>query len=295
VDSIRQQFRKVATRALLLGERLRARSRWRWAQLWPEINCTLESGSALTVPRSSKIARGLFEGFYESREREFFMSFLRPDDVFYDIGANVGLYSVLATAKLGAAGVIYSFEPNEAVLKFLRRNMQVHTGCEARIFGLALSDQPGELELSVPADGFDAWATLGQISTLDTCVTRRSVQVVTLDELQAREGLRRPSVVKLDVEGWESRVLRGATAVLGEPDAPMLMVELCDLASEGAGSSTAELLGLLDGLGFQMFELGNKPGTVVPLVRRDSYPYVNVFAAKPGSVAGKRLLEVAGP
>lgn len=292
VDSLRAWYRAQSTSVRRHSRTLKSRLRWRWARLWPEFTCSIERGAALTVPSSSQIARGLYEGFYESRERAFLVSFLRPTDVFYDIGANVGLYSVLAATIIGSRGSVFSFEPNESSLRFLKKNMGRISSCRSEIFGLALSDSNGELELSVPSQGYDAWATLGSISTLSTPVVKQFVTTVTLDDLRARVGLLPPTVVKIDVEGWEARVLRGAEAVLRGSDPPLLMVELCDRACEGAGSSTAELIAAIEGLGMELYELTEDASAVVPLVRRDSYPYLNVFAATPGSSAGLRIREV---
>jgi FkbM family methyltransferase len=292
VDSLRNWYRARATSIRRKSRILKSRLNWRWARLWPEFTCRIERGAALTVPSNSQIARGLYEGFYEFRERAFLVSFLRPTDVFYDIGANVGLYSVIAATIIGPRGSVYSFEPNELSLRFLKRNMERISGCSSEVFGLALSDSNGELELSVPSEGYDAWATLGSISTLNTPVVKQRVATVTLDDLRARAGFVPPTVVKIDVEGWEVRVLRGAEGVLRGPNPPLLMVELCDRASEGAGSSTAELLAAIEDLGMELYELAEDSTGVVPLSRRDSYPYLNVFAATPGSSAGLRIREV---
>jgi FkbM family methyltransferase len=291
-DSLREWYRARASAIEWRSRRVASSVRWHLARLRPELTCRIEDGAELTVPSRSQIARGLYEGFYEARERRFLRGFLRPGDVFYDIGANVGLYSVLAATMVGSKGAVYCFEPNEASLHFLRRNM-ARVACRTGVFGVALSDgTEEELELSVPAQGFDAWATLGSINTLDAVVTKRRVQASTLDAIQAQAGLAAPSAIKLDVEGWEARVLRGSASIWRSADPPMLMVELCDRASEGAGSSSQELLRLVEGFGLEVFELGRDRAAVVPLVRRERYPYVNVFAAKPGSTAWRRMREV---
>lgn len=292
VDSLRNWYRARATSVRRKGGQLKARIGWNWARLWPELTCRIELGAALSVPSKSQIARGLYEGFYEGPERAFLLKYLRPADVFYDIGANVGLYSVLAATAIGSQGRVYAFEPNEESLHFLRRNLARIRGCRTQVFSLAVSDVEGTLELSVPTQGYDAWATLGAVTTVDTPVVRREIRAATLDGLHASEGLAAPTVVKIDVEGWELHVLDGAGTVLKSSDPPLLMVELCDRASEGAGSSTLELLSAIEALGMEVFELSKESPALVPLRRRDSYPYLNVFAAAPGSSAWRRVQEV---
>jgi FkbM family methyltransferase len=285
-------YRSFATGALKRFRFARRRLGWQWARLRPEISCSIERGAVLTVPSDSRIARGLYDGFYERREREFLSRFLRPTDVFFDVGANVGLYSVLAATVIDRRGAVYSFEPNQLALGFLRRNMGRMSKCRSTIFGLALSDAIGELELSVPAQGFDAWATLGTVATLDGVAKSERVATTTLDALLERAEVEAPTVVKIDVEGWELRVLRGGSVALHGAEPPLLMVELCDRASEGAGSSTAELLDAIEAMGMKVFELGADARTLVPHERRDEYPYLNIFAATPGSDAARRIQEM---
>ena len=149
-----------------------------------------------------------FERFYDLKgERKIIEDVVHQiseNDVFYDIGANVGLDSCL----IGSAtenSEIYPFEPHPTNVESLKRNLQLNN-VDCQIFQLALSDEEGEFELS--SEGSEAG--LGEHS-LDTSGSESTVPVTVrqLDKLRKEQNIPIPTVVKIDVEGAEMNVLRG--------------------------------------------------------------------------------------
>jgi FkbM family methyltransferase len=148
---------------------------------------------------------------------------LRPGDTVFDVGANRGLYSVSMAATVGASGRVVCFEPNPALLPGLRHTVSATPWMT--LVPVALSDEDGSATLFVGENH--------EMGSLADWTLERSgaetmhvdVPVARLDTLLAAGAVPRPSVIKIDVEGNELKVLRGATALLDCEDAPILVYE----------------------------------------------------------------------
>jgi FkbM family methyltransferase len=136
---------------------------------------------------------------------------LKPGDVFYDIGANVGFLSLLGAKCVGPTGRVYCFEPQSDLLPLLAHNLGQNGFHNYEIIEAAVADEPGTTRLRTPP--LQSRARI----TAQTGLTR----LVTLDELD----LLPAAVIKIDVEGAESRVLRGMLRVMGEHQ-PTLIIEI---------------------------------------------------------------------
>jgi FkbM family methyltransferase len=141
---------------------------------------------------------------------------LKPGDVFYDIGANVGFLSLLGAKLVGPKGHVYCFEPLPSITPLLARNLDQNGFFNYDIIEAAVSDHCGTAYLAT--DRGEARATL----TPNTASTI-AVSLVTLDELD----LPRAALIKIDVEGTETHVLSGMTRVMREQQ-PTLIIEIHD-------------------------------------------------------------------
>ena len=149
-------------------------------------------------------------------EMLFLTHLLRPDDLFVDIGANVGGYTILASAVAGARSI--AFEPVPATYKELLRNIRVN-GIEDLAEGRQLGLGDSEQTLSMTADrgGLNhIVATQWDGATVEVAVRR-------LDDVIGQTNCR---LMKLDAEGFEMNILRGATKTLANPHLAALIVEL---------------------------------------------------------------------
>ena len=157
---------------------------------------------------------------WDFQEMSFLLHFLREDDLFVDIGANVGGYTVLASAITGAESL--AIEPIPATFQKLRRNVRLN-GIEARVNcrNVGVGAEHGELKFTRALGGLNHVALAHEPDTI-------SVPVETLDALLAG---RAPAMVKMDVEGYETNVLRGAGQTIARPELKALVMEL-----NGAGT-----------------------------------------------------------
>ncbi|MGO9321412.1 MAG: FkbM family methyltransferase [Solirubrobacteraceae bacterium] len=154
---------------------------------------------------------------------------LKHGDVFYDIGANVGFLSLLGAKCVGPEGHVYCFEPQPNIASLLAHNLEQNGYSNYDIIEAAVSDRPGHARLELNARGHSGEARLAR-SAVDLRATLSArmrpaldVRLVTLDELD----LPAAALVKIDVEGAESQVLRGMTRVMREHQ-PSLIIEIHD-------------------------------------------------------------------
>ena len=157
----------------------------------------------------------LYVGLHEFREMAFLLHYLRPDDLFFDVGANVGSYSILAGAAVGAR--VVAFEPGEA-FEWLVRNFALNNLGNAQARREAVGANSG---------------TVSFTSGLDTVnrIDRNGAAIVPLTTLDAACGGQAPAVIKIDVEGLEADVLHGATSTLSNAATNVVVMELNDPAA----------------------------------------------------------------
>lgn len=201
-------------------------------------------------------AWGLVRGVVEPSVQEALRRCAGPGTIVWDVGANVGFFSLLA-ARLGA--VVHAFEPVPATAAALRANVAANGfGERIQVHEAAVGARSGEAPFLVVDEA--SWSHLADRGEHPRTRTRVRVPVVALDDLD----LPPPDVVKIDVEGSELAVLEGARTLLAE-HAPRLIVELHE--------TNAELCDLLEPLGWSVENLdGTQPvrdaGAVHVLARR---------------------------
>jgi len=146
-------------------------------------------------------------GTYERDKQEKFFATVSEGDVVFDIGANTGLYTLLAAKASGEAGHVYAFEPAERNLDFLKRHIHLNNCTNVTIFPSAVADKAGTAFF----DQGENHATGHLANEGET-----PVEVVTVDTLISDGKTRHPDLLKIDVEGAEVKVLQGAINALRE-------------------------------------------------------------------------------
>lgn len=166
---------------------------------------------------------------------------LRTGDVFFDVGANVGAYSLIAAKLVGATGQVASFEPGAQSFASLVRNLGLNRLENVVPLPIALSDTTGLVELSYPS-GLPG-ETVCASSETPVLVCR--ALAYRLDDVIACFGLRCPKLLKIDTDGFELAVLAGAPCALANPELRGVLFE------EYPGSPrAAEIHDLLSAAGF---------------------------------------------
>jgi FkbM family methyltransferase len=176
----------------------------------------------LIIQRSMTGATGnLYCGLHEFNDMGFLLHFLRKDDLFVDIGANIGSYTVLAGAHVGAT--VVSVEPVPQTFEHLKRNIAINQINEnVVVHNLALGNEKGHISFTSTFDTMNHVATATETDTIE-------VPVETLDNILEKE--KEPVLLKIDVEGFETDVLNGASSTLQKNSLKAIIIEL-----NGSGS-----------------------------------------------------------
>ncbi len=182
--------------------------------------------------------------------------------VFYDVGANEGFFSVLASRLVGSSGQVVAFEPHPESAHHIRRNLQVNSLHPPRVlfYQKAVGDTGGTARLISQGHAMSHLASAEGLSQPWTKTQSRYVQsgriyeveLTTLDTV-VEQGGRLPNVVKIDAEGAEVAVLRGARGVL-ESNPPVILCEFHSPATAAAGGE------LLREYGYSFYEIGGAKG-----------------------------------
>jgi FkbM family methyltransferase len=160
----------------------------------------------------------------------FITGYLRPGDVFVDVGANIGYFTVYAGLCVGNAGQVHAIEPAAENLRLLEANVSLNGLSNVTVHSVAVSNRGGEAPLF--RAGFNSGAH--SMVQKDGLTEGPRVPVVRLDALLAGE--RPPTLIKIDVQGAEFQVLESMTRLLTSPSLrPAIVVEFSpmDLARHG--------------------------------------------------------------
>lgn len=170
-------------------------------------------------------SKNFASGKYERPVQEALACLVKPGAACYDVGANLGFFSILLSRLAGPTGSIYAFEPVPDNAAMIERNARLNQLENIAVLRLALSciDGRGELMLAQHVGG----AVLKTAGTPPDLVGSMMVETASLDTLVERQQIRPPNVVKIDVEGAEMEVLKGMVRVLRRC-APTIVLELDD-------------------------------------------------------------------
>jgi len=223
---------------------------------------------------------------FERAELDFILRVVQPGMTFFDIGANIGLFSLAAGEKLrGQPSAIYAFEPCPSTFAILEKNLVKNELAEVRAFRVALSDQNGEANLYINAAFKDALNSLEDPSHSDAeVVGREVVQTITLDDFVTRENIARVDVMKVDVEGAELLLFRGGRKLFKRPDAPLILYEGYSWCTAGFHYHPVELMWELEELGYELFILDPESGEVRRRTPGESYDAMVVAAKRSHSL-----------
>jgi FkbM family methyltransferase len=149
---------------------------------------------------------GCWLGTYERHMQRLFREHIRPGAILYDVGANAGFFTLLASKLAGDSGRVYAFEPLPRNVEFLERHIRLNELANVQVESLAIAAMSGE-----------AYFRIAQHASMGGLSEGGNLRVITasLDDLIANGRVKRPDFIKMDIEGAESDALRGAKELLG--------------------------------------------------------------------------------
>lgn len=179
-------------------------------------------GFAMQLSPASPTERALYFRDAEPETCAFIRDFLRPGMRFADCGANLGFYTLLASRRVGATGHVDAFEPTAATFARLVRHIELNRCGNVNAFPLALGAATGTARIYRMDEENHGMNSLAG----DTSAEIGLCEVRAFDELLASGAVQPPDLMKIDVEGSELGLLRGAEGLLRHTDCPTLVIEL---------------------------------------------------------------------
>ena len=159
----------------------------------------------------------IYTGLHEFSDMGYLLHVLREDDTFIDVGANVGSYTILASSVVGAFS--YTYEPIPSTFKRLIQNIKINNlTSKTKCSNIGIGNEPKTVRFTTDLNTTNHVATSSdnQVNTID-------VEINTLDNLHYNTS---PSLIKIDVEGFESSVIEGATKILKKKQLHSIIIEL---------------------------------------------------------------------
>ncbi len=211
----------------------------------------LTRGETVTIDLRDRIQRLMWGAAYEPHVRKCLAALLRPGDVFVDVGAHIGFFSVIAASLVGGSGKVFSFEANAALFPSLHANAALFPWITASF--RAVSNKNGSVAFSNPQQaGESGWGKLA-------CVREEghieSVESISLDEWHERASTPPIRLIKIDAEGSEPLILEGARRVIASTR-PYLVIELNETLLGELGQSREIVANTLRDQTYRIFTIG---------------------------------------
>jgi len=197
-----------------------------------DFTCCLENGEKLELRHEEELGRVISVlGTYEPGELKYIREVLRPGDSVFDVGANIGVFSIVMATSVGDQGYVYSVEPHPRNIDRIHGHIRTNNLNNIQVFGVAAGSVAGQLNLVSGDDA--AYASMENSTELlgvdPTGKQSISVSVQTLDSIWKNLGSPSIKLVKIDVEGAELSVLKGSSQVLKECK-PIILIEANDFS-----------------------------------------------------------------
>lgn len=190
-----------------------------------KVNYTTLWGSKMSfyLPEGGMV---YYYGFWEANLTNFFINFLKDDDIFFDVGAHVGYYSILASDLVGDTGKVYSFEPTPRTFASLSENANHKKNIS--VYNNAILDKETTIDFFDYGPKYSAFNTFkkrtGEEIFFKEEVTKISVATISLDDFCKKNAIT-PTFIKIDAEGSEYLILGAMDYILKESH-PIVSIEV---------------------------------------------------------------------
>jgi len=194
---------------------------------------------------------------HESFELSLFKQKIGPGDIVIDIGANVGVYTLLAAKLVGTLGKVFSFEPDQIAFLNLKKNVDYNHHNNVILIDKAVSSKTGSALFSVSNE----LATDNHL-VKDTNSFQKNVQVktISLDEFCERKSIK-PKIIKIDIEGGEFEALKGMKNLCENNSELILFLEFNPKIMYREGTNIPQFLDYLFGFNFEVYNINEKKKT----------------------------------
>jgi len=206
------------------------------------VDCYGDTKFYLSFPRDNGWECLYFQGLCERNTTEIFSKLLKKESVFFDIGANIGWFSVLASKKIMSEGGIHAFEPAPNIHEELIKNLSLNNKNGDKIFinNMALGGEAGTVVIHSFPEKAHGHSSIKDV--YGTGSIEGEVEMITLDQYIADNGIDNVDLIKLDVEGAEMMVLDGASNLLNGKNTPTWFIEMNEETAKAFNYECFELI-----------------------------------------------------
>lgn len=237
----------------------------------------LPNGLKIRVAGNDMIGRRIYEhGYYEPEMVQLIEQLLEDGMVFFDVGAHVGQYTLVASQCTGARGEVHSFEPDPHIFAWLAASVRTNRLRNVTLnqCAVAADQEPKRLYFAKTDDiGSNS---LAEQKPLHHTGRSALINCTTLDAYVSAKCLAQVDLIKADVEGAELLLLHGAKGLLTGAKPPMLLLEFEEERQRAFGSSCVQLAEELQQYGYQLWRVSQSLEPYIP--RPADLPSFNIFA-----------------
>jgi len=208
------------------------------------------------------IQRHIFFELYDRDDLDLLKSLLTEGDVVFDIGGNVGLYTIALAKTVGPSGKVHVFEPIPENILAIHRNVGLNH-FENRVIenSVAVTDSETTLELHLPSSRDNTgWASIVSTPSRNSSI---KVEAMNLDTYVQRNEIRKIKLIKIDIEGAELLALHGMSTILSDDDPPMIYFEINSPLLEKQKIESNDIKQYLARFGYKLYKLKQK--TLIPV------------------------------
>ncbi len=222
---------------------------------------------------------------HEQTEQLLVRKLVSPGMIVFDVGANIGDYSLLFSQLVGYSGKVFSFEPTSSTFQKLQSRIEELNFKNIYIYQNAVFSRNTQIELNEFPDDYSAWNSIGKPQMLDPqtfkeyvpIVKTEIVEAVTLDNFTKEQDLSKIDYLKVDVEGAESDVLRGAQSLLQNKAIRFIQFEISQKMLEGLNRQAKDTFDILIENGYECHRI-TRDGKIGEQVKNSQAFYENYIA-----------------
>jgi FkbM family methyltransferase len=220
-----------------------------------------------------------WHAFYGFREEstDLLVSLCKPGNVIFDVGSNIGVILLRMGTQVGPMGEVFGFEPHPDLFQKCAHNLNLNKTTNITLSRIALGEKTKSACMKV-CDPHNQGKNriLGSMSD----ATGPTINIMTMDEFVLDHGVSHIDLIKIDVEGYEYKVLMGAQETL-KASSPDLFIEVDESNLGEQGHTAKDLLEFLEGLGYSAIEVISKR----PVTSSTDFTgcHIDIFATRKGS------------
>jgi len=237
-------------------------------------------------PNDPVVSGAIFFNVYEKSESKFLKTICFEGMNVLDIGANIGFYTAIFSQFAKEKGVVVAIEPDEESYKYLSQSINSFTYKNVLSFKVAASDTKQKLPLYISKENRGD----NRLYSIDQERNSIMVNCLTVDELLITNEIKNLDLIKIDVQGYEPKVLKGMRDIVNSSKTLILLSEFWPKGILQAGENPKEFLIMLRKMEFELFEL-KKNGSLVNLKPHEDHKFIGRYQGrKYTNIIGKKGL-----